>query len=114
MYFNWLPESILERKIVRSDYYEIIWEIEDALTIMDLAIQRDVLILGGDMLDEDFQFNYANWYYNPSADLTCKYNVVQGAEKAKEYLCRYMNRNGKGHYVIIVEDVKFSHLQHWE
>lgn len=84
--------------------YEDAWKLEDALCIIEKIYEQKKIILGGDILDNNLQYNYDNWYYEPVDGDNREENIKNSYVEACQYIQDYIKKNGKDFYVIIVKD----------
>lgn len=96
--------NIRNRKIVpvQTDKRETAWAIEDALLVFEYLRSIAAIVLGGDVLNEDKECTYDNWFYNPSDDCSDKVNSEKSIKHAVKYISDYIKKNGKNFYVVIV------------
>jgi len=87
------------KTIVSVDFsdYETAWRAEDAFLVLEYLRERNEIVLGGDILNVNFKYAYANWYYENEPG-----NSLESIEVATEYLRRFKKMNGNSFYVVFV------------
>ena len=79
---------------VKTYWGEMVWPTRCIPEILQLAVDNQWIILGGDILDMAQNYTYDNWYYNPDAQMPLDSNVLASVKKAEEYISQYQKRNG--------------------
>ena len=97
---NFIKKDLLNRAINLSHLgvNELAWKYEDALHVLDELVNKNVIIVGGDVLEKQentIDYTYDNWYYNGN-------NLQDSFKQAKEYITNYCLRNGVNYYFVIV------------
>ena len=80
---------------IATSWGEMAWKIEDALDVLEYFSSQNHLVLGGDILDLNFEYTYDNWYYNGSSS-------KGSISVSEEYLFNFIKNNGKNYYVVFV------------
>ncbi len=95
---------INNRVVVSKDFSdtEIAWSLEDAILVLDFLSNKDIIVLGGDILTNKMKYNYDSWYYNPDINYSLTTNAEFSIKSAKKYLSNYMNINGQDFFVVFV------------
>ncbi len=81
---------------------ETAWAISDIFKILDYCKENTYIVLGGDILNENLDYTYDNWYYDTNANIDLKDNSNKSILKANEYISNYIKKNGVNYYVVIV------------
>ena len=87
---------------VTTAWGELAWKIKDYALILELFRDNKCIVLGGDVLDLEKNYNYDNWYYNDKSDVSFEENLSSSISVAKEYLQNYIKDNGEKFYVVFV------------
>ena len=82
--------------------YEAAWKIEETPMILDFFASQGKMILGGDILTQDLQYTYDNWYYQENPNKTKSKNVKDSNLSAQEYILKYIRSHGAAYHVVIV------------
>ncbi len=85
---------------------EFAFHITDALLILDCYCDLSVIVLGGDILTNELNYSYDNWYYNIDNNLSNEENSKNSITVAKTYLKKYIDRNGTDYYCVFVPKQK--------
>lgn len=99
--YSWMSDK-LKRKSVFVSQYELAWKITDAEEFIEEALSNQVIVLGGDILDANMQYNYDNWYYEPEKLINKKANSLHSCDRMKNYIEKYRNNNGSEFFMIII------------
>ena len=78
------------------------WKIKDALEVIEHFDKNGIVVLGGDILTENFEYTYDNWYYDPDDTCSSLINAKNSIEKASEYISNYIAMNGSDYYIVLV------------
>ena len=81
---------------------ELAFSIDDAVKVLDCYNELSIIILGGDILNNQLKHNYDNWYYNISNNLSNDQNIKQSIDVARKYLLNYIKKNGSDYYCVFV------------
>lgn len=84
---------------VKTHWGEMVWPTRCIPEILQLAVDNQWIILGGDILDMAKNYTYDNWYYNPDAQLSLNLNVTASVEKTREYISQYCKKNGTDFWI---------------
>ncbi len=77
--------------------------------VLDIALQNQWIVLGGDVLNKDLQYTYDNWYYDPDMHLSLSNNVANSIQKCNQYISKYIERNGNDFlYVLVISNSYLS------
>ncbi len=82
--------------------FETAWKIKDIPIVLQYCFSKKIVVLGGDILNFNKQYNYDNWYYNFEEKLGIAENSENSYNKAIRYINEYIKKNGEAFYVIIV------------
>ena len=82
--------------------YETAWEICDAVKVLSFYHQQGRVILGGDIFTSQYKYTYDNWFFNMEDTSDTQRNVDFSYIVAREYIEKYIARNGTKYSVIIV------------
>ncbi len=85
-----------------TSWQEFAWQIKDALAVLEYVASKENVVLGGDILDNNLNYTYDNWFYNTDESKSLCDNSVSSVNTAKEYISNYIKRNGTDYYVVIV------------
>ena len=99
--WSFLKEEILKKSIYLRETTRI-WSIEDSEEIITEILSNDIVLLGGDVIDNQFKHTHDSWYYNYNNAKSPKENCKIAATVAKEYIFNYMQRNGNEFYIEFV------------
>ncbi len=96
--------NILNKTITSIDFSntETAWKIEDAFLILEHFKNTKKIVLGGDILTENFEHNYDSWYYDTKTDQNMQVNVDCSIKHANDYLANYIKLNGTAFYIVFV------------
>ena len=94
--------ELFGKSIRRTAGDEIAWKIDDIYEIIEAAIGFNRIILGGDILDSNMSHTGDSWYYIPCRNSNITDNIAASIEHAKEYISKYIFRNGSNYYVVVV------------
>lgn len=94
-------KEIISRDISQ---FETAWPIEEAGAVIEYLKSNNKLIYGGDILTDKLVYAYDNWYYNKDAAIDAQENIARSAEKAQDYIAKYIKFNGTAFYVVFVTD----------
>lgn len=95
---KYIPDNLIQEGI---DLKEIVggevlaWNYENIMKIIDILGKKKIVILGGDIIDKNLNYNYDNWYYNGGES-------KESIEKAKNYVENYHKNIGNDYYYILV------------
>ncbi len=81
---------------------EIAWLIEDAILVLDYLKNKNMIVLGGDILTEKLEHNYDSWYYNVAPSQSTQFNSECSIKLAFEYISQYIKANGNSFHVVFV------------
>lgn len=62
---------------------------------------EDIFVLGGDVLNENDQYIYANWHYSYSDSLSRKENINKSCDETMRYISS-LSAPYKYHYVVVL------------
>lgn len=96
--------TIGNQTITSTDFSnsETAWMIEDAILVLEHFKNKKKIVLGGDILTENLEYNYDNWYYNIEPSQNSEFNIECSIKVAFEYLSDYIKTNGNSFYVAFV------------
>ena len=96
--------NILNKTITSIDLSntETAWKIEDAFLVLEHYKNAKKIVLGGDILTENFEHSYDNWYYNTKTDQSMQINIYCSIKHANDYLSNYIKSNGTSFYIVFV------------
>ena len=69
---------------------------------MHQAMDNGWLVLGGDVITNEGQYTYDNWYYNHNPNLCANDNIELSVRKCLDYVNLYISRNGDMFYYVLV------------
>lgn len=78
------------------------WRIKDAFYVLEYFNKNGTIVLGGDILTENFEYTYDNWYYNIQSSISAEENGKRSVRTAVEYIRKYIGINGEAFYVVFV------------
>lgn len=78
------------------------WRIKDAFEVIEHFDKNGIVVLGGDILTENFEYTYDNWYYNIQPSISAEENGKRSVRTAVEYIRKYIGINGEAFYVVFV------------
>lgn len=87
---------------IETSTKESAWSIKDALALLESGFFENSIILGGDVLDTDFSYNYDNWFYNINERKNSQSNSIESIRQAISYLSNYIKENGCDFYIVFV------------
>ena len=98
--------DIGNKSVVSVDFsnFETAWKINDAILVIQYLKSKNTIILGGDILTDQLEYNYDSWYYNKEVNQTFHYNVEYSTQLASRYISDYIRANGNAFYVIFVTE----------
>lgn len=91
---------------IQFSKHELAWAIEDAVLVLEYLESIGEVVLGGDVLNENKEYTYDNWHYNPDDSYSIQTNSVRSIEHAIKYISDYVRKNGNNFYVVIVTESK--------
>ncbi len=100
--FNHLLSDELKAKGIMTMTTEYAWRHADALEVLSYLSSKKCAVLGGDVIDNTFKYNYDNWYYSYNHSLSSEENIRESIVAAREYVESYFAKNGAGYYYILV------------
>lgn len=96
---------IVKKKMIQAretKWGTFAWPITDIIDVIMYYVTNNQIVLGGDILNEELEYTYDNWYY----ELDNAQNKIENSrcsiEKAKIYISNYIKSNGGAFYVDIV------------
>lgn len=81
---------------------ELAWALKDSEAVLEYMYSNKQLVLGGDILNSEFEYTYDNWFYNKDKSKSNEENSKQSVKFAIQYIVKYMEENGNNYYVIFV------------
>lgn len=99
--YSWMSQKLHSESKYISEY-ELAWKITCVEDIAGEALQNQVIILGGDILDSNLEYTGDNWYYetNKTEDIRC--NSIRSCDCMEKYIKKYADLNGVDFYMIVV------------
>ena len=101
-FINILPQALLNRGIFlreRIGVYEVGWEFDDIVKVLDIIKEKEMMVLGGDVYElngGEIIITYDSWSFSGS-------NFIKSFEKASKYINNYYKNNGDNFiYTIVV------------
>ena len=86
----------------KTPYGELAWSIVEAIDVLDYLQHNKHIILGGDVLNKNFMHTYDSWFYDRNQNQSQEANCDKSVLVAKEYIARYIQKNGDCYYVVFV------------
>lgn len=101
---NGLDPKVGSKTILAADFSatEKAWKIEDATLVLQALKSEHKIVLGGDVLNENLEHSYDNWYYQADACKTPQQNIADSIDLASVYISDYIKANGTAFYVILI------------
>ena len=99
--YIWMSKDLYSKSIYISEY-ESAWKISCAKSLISEALQNQVIILGGDILNLNLEYTDDNWYYEPNKAKDINYNSIKSCNCMENYLKKYIDLHGVDYYIIIV------------
>lgn len=65
----------------------------------------DTYILGGDVLNRQDEYIYANWYYKWDTDISPLENIKLSCDKAEKYIST-LDGSKEYHYIVVLNTIK--------
>ena len=103
-FINILPQELLNRGIFlreRIGVYEIGWKFDDAIKVLDIIKEKEMVVLGGDIYGlngDEVIITYDSWSFSGSS-------FIKSFEKASKYINNYYKNNGGSFiYSLVVEE----------
>lgn len=89
-----IPDELRAKSIDLSSIgvADLAWHHDDALALIEHSKINLIPILGGDVLEKNgtnYQYNYDNWSFPFSGQLTNEESVRASCQKAIEYISKY-------------------------
>ena len=81
---------------------ELAWPMDKIFLVLQYMQTCNKVVLGGDILTSEMEYNYDSWYYNCDLSKEHFYNAGRSYNVAIEYIERYIQRNGNDFWVILV------------
>ena len=94
-----INKKIIHGSKVRCEWA---WRIIDAADVLQYINLKGGIVLGGDLLDDHFEYTYNDWSFEEIRDADDERNSELSCKKALRYLELYRSRFGSDHYVIFV------------
>lgn len=93
---------------VKTPWGELAWHLCDVHRAMSYISLTNSVILGGDIITQEFEHTGDNWFYQPvrlqnaefSASL--QYNTEKSIKQATENMDMYVKRHGKAYLFVLV------------
>lgn len=104
-----LPNDIIEKAIPLETIgiKEYAWEYESALKAINYLLEKDIIILGGDVyriLNGSLGITYDSWFYNVDINKGTNLNSKDSCELAVSYINNYYLNCGSGYcYSLIIK-----------
>ena len=105
-FINILPQALLSRGIFLREkigVYEIGWEFDDIVKVLDIIKEKEMTVLGGDVYElngDEIIITYDSWSFSGS-------NFIKSFEKASKYINNYYKNNGDDFiYTLVVANIK--------
>ena len=90
------------QKIPLEHSSEYAFSRDDALLFLDLLYRkRKYIILGGDVLDENLNYTYDNWFYSPQDSQN---HIEESYKMAQEYVATFKNFSANLCYFVFTID----------
>jgi len=102
--FGYLLTDELKKRGIIIDSNEYAWKYEDAIVVIGVLKENGYIILGGDVLNESFEYTYDNWFFENKQKLTNINAVRKSAKKSVQYINWYHEKFGDNFYYVIVAD----------
>ncbi|MBQ3229775.1 MAG: hypothetical protein IJB49_02025 [Clostridia bacterium] len=83
---------------------EMAWAIEDANLVLEYLKNENKVVLGGDILNNELEYNYDSWYYNVKDNQNSRFDVEYSIDVAIKYISNYIKDNGNAFFVVFVID----------
>ena len=94
---------------------EHVWDLETIFAALESARERKMVILGGDVLDDNFHYIGENWYYEPVYDISfsrfSKINTDGSYIKASDYVNLWKTNGNNVYFTLVLEDVMKAYIQ---
>lgn len=87
---------------VLTESGELAWTSKQIPSIMELTLENDWIILGGDVLTSAQRYAYDNWYYEPNEEKSLEFNVRASILECSQYVSIYVDKNGDDFLFVIV------------
>ena len=108
--FNHLLTDELKSKGEKTMTTEYAWKYADAVEVITYLSNKECVILGGDVLNNNFGYTYDNWNYIENISFSLEKNISESAAKAIEYVDWYNKKFGEDFYYILVAIEKADYL----
>lgn len=108
--FSYILTDEMKKNGVQTMTTEYAWKYEYAIEVIDYLYSKEYVILGGDVLNDDFEYTCSNWYYENKNKISISDAIKESAQKAKTYLEWYHNKFGNDFYYIIVATKKMDYM----
>lgn len=83
---------------------EVILSYSEVRTVVErLAITKEAVILGGDVLTLADKHTYDNWYYEPNETIPWPNLVAQSCEHTLQYIGQ-LDQPDKKHYILVLTE----------
>lgn len=93
---------------IRTPWGELAWHICDVSEAMSYIRLTNSVILGGDIITQEFKHTGDNWFYQPvrlqnaEFSVSLQYNTEKSIKQATEYMDMYVKRHGKAYLFVLV------------
>ena len=104
---RYLPSDLMENGISLQDIHfnEYIWSWHDALTVIDILIDKKIFILGGDVysyIKNRYRPTGESWYVNPTSLIPNEDDLLKSKNVSMDYINTFIKKNGEVSYFSIV------------
>lgn len=99
--FNYLSDDLLS-KSVKIYTGELAWKYTDVIEVMNSLAENNLIILGGDVLNQDFTHTYDNWHCDYDESVTFEKNIDVSLNKSIQYAEAYHTKFGDSFYYVVV------------
>lgn len=82
--------------------HEYVLSYQEVLTLLQhIMTNEHMMVLGGDVLNEEDQYTYENWFYSYSDSLSRKENMMKSCDEAMKYISN-LSEPHKYHYIVVL------------
>ena len=69
-----------------------------------IKTRTDIFILGGDVLNKDDEYIYANWYYEWNPNISPAENIDKSCDMVERYIS-VLDNSKEYHYIAVLKEI---------
>jgi hypothetical protein len=107
LFAHHIPDDLLQKGISLQfmGYFDVVWEKEDCIKVIEILIKKRILVLGGDVFvfqNNEFKPTDGSWFIESSSVIPTDDDLIRSKTKAIDYMNKFSNKNGRAFYFSIV------------